>query len=139
MASSSVDKIKIAVKEAKRIRRNLLRRTPTWTQGSTSALSGACGLASILLSIAVRNVKILRGGSNHIWTEVDGTIIDITATQFNFEEEEIVRGVLVTKIPRSYHEEVLYKGIDAYLEVVNHNWYDKRDHSKWDWISEYWL
>lgn len=139
MAAES-DKIKLAIKEARRIRRNLMRsRGRYWKTGE---LAGSCGLASILLSIAIRDVKILRGSVDHVWAEIDKTIIDITATQFNHiytNKSKLIKGVLVTKKPRGYHTNILNEGINTYLYVVNGNWYDKRDHPRWGWISEYWM
>jgi len=91
-----------AIRESRRIRRNLVRAR------EDRYLSGDCGLASTLLAAAIRSPESLRcvdGGSGwHAYNVVDGTIIDITATQFNADvDEPTVRGVLVTDEPRSYH------------------------------------
>lgn len=131
MATKEIDK---AVLAARKIRRNLLRARHFGTD-----LEGACGLASILLSIAVNDVGILRLKYNHVWAEVNNVIIDITATQFS-TEINIVRGVLVSRLRvNSYHKDIVKRGLPVYLEVVNDNWYNNKDHSRWGWISEYWL
>lgn len=139
--------LKRTIEEAKRIRRNLLRaRYDGRYRWRELNLAGACGLASILLSITVNDVSILRGRDGHVWTQVGKSIIDITASQFNdvYNEstnshEACVNGVLVTREPRSYHQPVQYSGLDAYLEIINGSWYDESDHHNWRWISEYWL
>lgn len=110
-------------------------------------LAGACGLASILLSIAIGDVEILRSRCDHAWAEVDGVIIDITATQFNKRRNKrhpkckngTVSGVLITKVPKTYHLDVISHGLLTYLSIVNGNWYNEKDHPRWRWISEYWL
>jgi hypothetical protein len=61
-----------------------------------------------MLAVAIKSPASLRHIDNdadaHVWNVVDGTIIDITATQFNYSTDDpFVRGVLVTTEPRSYH------------------------------------
>ena len=99
-----------AIREARRIRNNLMRSDGGWTN-----LSGRCGLASLLLADALggpRSLRIVyRSDVMHVWNVVDSVIIDITATQFNEPEgaggqEPRVHGVLVTKKPRDYHRPV---------------------------------
>ena len=132
-----------AIAEARRIRRNLLRMR-SW---KIMDLAGACGLASVMLSIAVNDVSILRYGEaklygeGHVWAVVGRTIIDITASQFNQpdEEEDNIRGVLIDETPRRFHPSALKSGIDVYLMIVNGRWYTEKDHPDWGWISEYWL
>jgi hypothetical protein len=124
-----------AVKIARTIRRNLLR-SKRWKR---TDLGGACGLASIILSIELKDVTIIEYGdslslSEHVWTRIDNTIIDITASQF-----DDIKGVLVTDTPREYHPSPIKIGMQAYLEVVNHGWYSEEDHSRWKYISEYFL
>lgn len=144
MASKSkVDyKVERAIRKARRIRSELLR-IETWKEDQD--LAGACGLASILLSIALKDVEILRRNTRHVWTEVNGTIIDITASQFNdFTQRDValngvVSGVLVTKVTKTYHLDIIDQGLRTYLSVVNNNWYNEGDHPNWKWISEYWL
>ena len=123
-----------AVREARRIRKNLVR-----LRGETD-LGGDCGLASLLLADAIADVSILRHTQDsigrfctpHVWTAVDGVIIDITATQFNDNLERAgeppVFGVLVTKAPRVYHRPVAGRGRQtlAYLSEVD--WYE--DHRR---------
>lgn len=123
-----------AIEEAKKIRRNLLRSSkPAWPKD----LMGACGLASVLLSIALDDVRTLRFRPGHCWNKVGRTIIDITATQFNRQTwEEPVKGVLVTNRARSYHEGRTLKGLSAYIAIIG--WYDATDHYAWNNISTYW-
>jgi hypothetical protein len=106
-----------AIQEARRIRRDLVR-----THGRI--LSGRCARASLLLADALGSPASLRGSSDgckdpcmpHVWNEIDGVIIDITATQFNGyytrdrEPNVPVFGVLVTRKPREYHRPILYRG-----------------------------
>ena len=115
-----------AIQEARRIRRGLVR-----THGRI--LSGRCARASLLLADALGSPASLRGSSDgckdpcmpHVWNEIDGVIIDITATQFNGyytatqfngyytrdrEPNVPVFGVLVTRKPREYHRPILYRG-----------------------------
>lgn len=125
-----------AVEEAKKIRRSLLRSNfMVWPRD----LCGACGIASILLSISLDDVRTLRFKPGHAWNQIGRTIIDITATQFNHNREgERVRGVLVTNTPRTYHEGgLLLKGRDAYIALIG--WYDSRDHYQWNKIETYWI
>lgn len=92
-----------AVHEARRIRRYLVRLR------RNTHLMGDCGMASLLLADAIGALASLRGTMNgrsdHIWNEIDGCIIDITATQFG-----AISGVLVTRQPRSYHRPVRFRG-----------------------------
>lgn len=134
--------LKTAIREARRIRSNMLRMK----QWRGTELTGACGLASILLSIAVDDVNILRAKEGHVWTQVGRTIIDITATQFNGEYSGTtgrkmpeVRGVLVTQDPLDYHTPVRTSGLRTFLDIINDSWYDRSDHARWEQISEYWL
>lgn len=133
--------LKTAIREARRIRRNLLR-IRKWHEMD---LAGSCGLASVLLSIALKDFGILRYadlslGGGHVWTQVGDTIIDITASQFNSEKRDInVRGVLITKTPYSFHETPKHIGLDVYLLIINKPWYTTKDYSRWREVSEYWL
>ena len=93
-----------------------------------------------MLADAIADVSILRHTQDsigrfctpHVWTAVDGVIIDITATQFNDNLESAgeppVFGVLVTKAPRVYHRPVAGRGRQtlAYLSEVD--WYE--DHHR---------
>jgi hypothetical protein len=131
--------LEFAIKEARKVRRNLLRNSK-WRYMD---LGGACGLASILLSIAVNDVSILRyadlpSGGGHVWTVVKDTIVDVTASQFN-QEDDFVRGVLVTDIPKSYHPLPSKTGVSVHRLVVNKKWYREKDHHNWEKISEHWL
>jgi hypothetical protein len=128
-------KLARAVREARRIRRNLVRLR------RDIDLGGDCGLASILLADALADASILRHTtdmfgccSTHVWTVIDGVIIDITATQFNdsFESdaagEPPVFGVLVTKKPRAYHMPISGRGRRTLAYLDDANWYEDQDH-----------
>jgi hypothetical protein len=131
---SGKNSLDFAIAEAKKIRRNLLRSTlPSWP----TDLLEACGLASVLLSIALDDVRTLRFRPGHCWNRIGRTIIDITATQFNRDKQyKAVRGVLVTNRPRSYHEGRVLKGMNAYIAIIG--WYDEADYYNWDKVSTYW-
>jgi hypothetical protein len=114
-----------AIAVARRIRRNLLRR------GNNSMLRGMCGVASLELAIALDDVSTLRGTSFlawHFWNQVGKTIIDITATQF----EWTLRGVLVTPVsePRRFHINATMSGTSALDQI--HTWYEHNHMSKGD-------
>lgn len=135
-----------AIKQAKRIRRNLLRLCHPHSDEKLykfpHGLAGACGLASILLAIDLNDVSILRGKAGHAWVVVSGHIIDITATQFNHVGTyncKPIKGVLVTKTPRAFYKPVEHSGMDTYLAVVNQNWYTNDDYGKWQQVADYWL
>lgn len=92
-----------AIAEARKIRKRLIN-----TYGNLNGLQGWCGIASIRLASKLGSARSLRYGDWHVWNEVDGHIIDITATQF----EPAIRGVLVYEAPasRSYHASVTLRG-----------------------------
>lgn len=124
-----------AVREAQAIRRRLVR----WRRSSD--LGGDCAIASLLLAAAIGDVACLRHHdlklrhwSPHVWNEIDGTIVDITATQFNDLDEwqPYVRGVLVTTQPRIYHGYVSGSGIQtlSYLTRGAASWYDEEDEAE---------
>jgi hypothetical protein len=116
-----------AVREARRIRRNLLR-----TRGGCS-LSGDCGVASLLLAATFRSPASLRcvhgDGGWHVFNVFEGMIVDITASQFRWDTNEApVRGILVTETTRHYHRSygrgnrVLHG--DAVIALLTRwNWY----------------
>lgn len=137
-----------AVSEAIAIRNELLMEYVSLEiEDRSDMLIGACGLASVLLSIRLEDVGILRYGNSdsfghHIWTEVNNVIIDITACQFNgirTSTHHKVDGVLVTKFPKPYHSNIRKTGMDVYLMVLNENWYTKEDYTNWPSISEHFL
>jgi hypothetical protein len=116
---------------ARRIRRNLVR----WRRSVD--LGGDCAIASLLLAAAIGDVSSLRhhdlsykAWSPHVWNEIDGVVVDITASQFNDLDEwqPYVRGVLVTRERRIYHDRVTGVGSVtlAYLERGG-GWYDEED------------
>ena len=95
-------------------------------------LGGACGLASVLLCLAVGDTKLryLKGTSGHCWNEFDGLIVDITATQFA-EPFPLMEGVCVTRNPAPFHtSEFYHDGKGAYLTgydmldwMIEDEWY----------------
>lgn len=119
-----------AVDQALRIRRSIARRR------RDADLGGDCGFASLMLAAALGSPASLRATADtrgrtctpHVWNVVAGTIIDITATQFNdcmesFDARESpVFGVLVTRQPRIYHRPVAHVGRDV-LDYLT-DWYD---------------
>lgn len=132
--------LETAITEARRIRRNLVRSSGGIH--NRYSLNGDCGLASILLAVALDDVKTLRKRDGHAFNMVKGTIIDITATQFNYygtSQGSKIHGVLVTKEPREYHVNVVSTGLKAYLEIVSEGWYDESDHPRWNYLSRYFL
>ena len=126
-----------AVREARRIRKNLVR-----LRGAID-LGGDCGLASLLLADALADVGTLRHTEDaygmctpHVWNVVDGVIIDITATQFNdsFESNDAgeppVFGVLITRTPRIYHRPVAGRGRQTLAYLSDVDWYEDQDHRR---------
>lgn len=127
-----------AIREARRIRKNLVR-----LRGETD-LGGDCGLASLLLADAIADVRILRHTEDtfgrfcapHVWTSIDGVIVDITATQFNdnLETEDAgeppVLGVLVSRSPRVYHRPVAGRGRQTFTYLTEVDWYQDQGHRR---------
>jgi hypothetical protein len=126
-----VTRLEYAIEQARRIRRNLVRKR------QETDLGGDCGLASIFLADALGSVSSLRHTDDafvHVWNEVEGFILDITATQFNdsFEcdtaGEPPVLGVLVTREPRIYHRPVTTRGDRTLRYLFETAWYEGADH-----------
>lgn len=131
-------KLERAIREARRVRRNLVR-----LRGETD-LGGDCGLASILLADAIGDVNTLRHTADtrgrhctpHVWNVVDGVILDVTATQFNdcMESDDAgepaVFGVLVTRTPRVYHRPVAGRGRETFTYLFDVDWYEDQDHRR---------
>lgn len=127
-----------AVQAARRIRRNLVRLR------HETDLGGDCGLASILLADALGDVGTLRHTADttgrfctpHVWNEVAGVIVDVTATQFNDSSESddagepLVFGVLVTREPRIYHRPVAGRGRQTLAYLFDADWYEDQDHRR---------
>lgn len=130
--------LKRALREARRIRRNLVRLR------NDTDLGGDCGLASILLADALGSPTSLRGTKDmcadpcmpHVWNVIDGVILDITATQFNdyiacdHAGEPPVFGVLVTKKPRLYHRPVQFRGRQVIDYLLKEDWYEDQAHRR---------
>ena len=107
-------------------------------------LGGDCGLASIFLADAIADVGTLRHTEDtygrhctpHVWNEIDGVIIDVTATQFNDcaesddAGEPAVLGVLVTREPRVYHRPIAGRGFQTLAYLTDVNWYEDQDHRR---------
>jgi hypothetical protein len=128
-------KLDRAIRAARRVRRSLVR----WRRNTD--LGGDCAIASLLVASAIGDLGALRhhdlsfkSWSPHVWNEIDGVIIDVTATQFNDldEYQPYVRGVLVTTEPRIFHAQVTGAGAAtlAYLERTGDGWYDEEDESR---------
>ncbi len=131
-------KLARAIREARRVRRNLVR-----LRGETD-LGGDCGLASILLADAISDVGSLRHTADtrgrhctpHVWNEVAGVIVDVTATQFNDcvesddAGEPAVFGVLVTRTPRVYHRPIAGRGRQTLAYLFDVDWYEDQDHRR---------
>jgi hypothetical protein len=124
-----------AVREARRIRGNLVR----WRR--CVDLGGDCAIASLMLAAAIDDVSSLRhhdlsfrSWSPHVWNVVDGVIVDVTATQFNDldEYQPFVRGVLVTRKPHIFHSCVTSRGAVTleYLKGIGEAWYDDDDEQR---------
>lgn len=131
-------KLQLAVREARRIRKNLVRLR------RETDLGGDCGLASILLADALGDVGTLRHTADttgrlctpHVWNEIGGVIIDVTATQFNDSSESddagepAVFGVLVTREPRIYHRPIAGRGRETLAYLFDANWYEDQGHRR---------
>jgi hypothetical protein len=87
--------------------------TLTTTAGEMN-LCGACAIASIVLWRALRaagfrDTSVVRGwyfGSNHCWVEVEGLLVDVTATQFGATRAVVFEPVEHARI----HGYELFKG-----------------------------
>lgn len=136
MAAKVPARLERAVCEARRIRKNLVRLR------RDTDLGGDCGLASVLLADALCDVNSLRHTADifgryctpHVWNEIDGVVVDVTATQFNDSSESDdageapVFGVLVTRTPRIYHGPIAGRGRQTLAYLFAMSWYDDRDH-----------
>lgn len=128
---TSTARLQIALREARRIRKNLV----CWRR--EIGLRGDCALAALLLADAIGDVSTLRhhdlraSWSPHVWNVIDEVIVDITATQFNAldEYQPYVHGVLVTRKPHVFHSQVTGMGSAtlAYLEGIGGSWYNEDD------------
>lgn len=132
--------LKLAIAEAKKIRANLLRFGDFGPY-----LEGACGLASLMLAHRLQDVFSLRiidnGNCSHVFNVINGTIIDITATQFSQSffgpcPGAPKRGVYVSKKPLSVHRPVAGSGMYVYRWIVQ-DWH--YGHRTWDRITNSWI
>jgi hypothetical protein len=124
-----VTRLDQAVRAARRVRRALVR----WRRNTD--LGGDCAIAALLVASAIGDLGSLRhhdlsfkSWSPHVWNEIDGVIVDVTASQFNDYDEfqPYVRGVLVTSEPRIFHAQITGTGAAtmAFLEQRGWSWYD---------------
>lgn len=123
-----------AIVEARRIRRLLLRLAAK--NESDPDLGGYCLLASILLATRLRNARTLRYAAQgpwvHVFNVVQGTVVDITATQFNDESDVRVRGVLVTPKRYWYHRPIAGSFRATVNLFLRERWYDRREYPRID-------
>lgn len=115
-----------AIVAARDIRNDLLRRA-----GATRDLAGQCGLVSMLLAATLDAPRSLHVGFymklygrrgrvplNHAWCQVDGTIVDPTARQFNHSH----RAVHVTIVGADDHYVETADGKDA-IDIIMIDWH----------------
>lgn len=125
------------IKEAIKIRRSLqARRKRTFKKNGYAhhylylcdTLEGACGLASVLLCIAIddRDLKSLRGTHGHVWNVFDRTVVDITATQFDcVDPKNLVHGVYVSTKSQEFHRSpYIRRGKEQFNRMLRDKWYD---------------
>lgn len=116
-----------ALEYARRIRKRLVASRPV----AFKNLAGDCGLASVMLAVRLNDPSSLRACEDHVWNEIGGTVIDITATQFCSK----IRGVYVGE-RRDFHQRIIATGLAAYREVVE--WGAYEDEACWQKLSNYW-
>lgn len=96
MTATTTEVLDRAIAAAHDVRAELLRRTGT--ERVRRDLTGQCGLAAMHVAAVLRRTEILRVGfylrhetfcgrrgrypNRHAWCQVDGTIVDPTASQF---------------------------------------------------------
>lgn len=124
-------------KHAKRIRKSLtISRSRFLTKNKHQHLDfpldlgGACGLASLLLCIAIGDteLKFLKGTDRHAWNEFPfpcrekKLIVDITATQFN---HDIITagGVFVGATSQEFHRGLFLRGHEMLKYMRDVDWY----------------
>jgi len=87
---------------------------------------GACGVMSyamyqVLKRLGLKPVLALAGPQTqtfqHCWVEVDGLIVDLTATQFGYDKT-----VQVTSRPSEWHKPLKYRGHRVINELKT--WHD---------------
>jgi hypothetical protein len=129
------------LEHAKRIRRSLvLGRQRTNRHRSPDEheplnLAGTCGLASVLLCLAIGDTELrfLRGTYGHAWNVFPNgkteTIVDLTATQFT-EDLITTEGIYLGTHPKPYHrvgcwgDTKFKQGHEMIQYIINDEWYD---------------
>lgn len=124
-----------AITEARKIRKYLVSKKKFKTHKD---LMGDCGFASIMLAVALDDISILRCRPNHAWNIVEHTIIDITATQFNYLFTSKIRGVYIG-IPLNVHLGLgrIKSGLKAY-RAITRTWGFYEEEPKWKMLSTHW-
>ena len=128
------------VRLAKRIRarykaaRRREIRPHQWNAANLHELQGACAPASLDFAMQSARLDSLRMNYGHVWNEVDGLTVDITATQFNEDIEKSyrmpslrVRGVYVatTRHPIAHCNVARMRGRSVVGAVVRGRWYEE--------------
>lgn len=85
-----------------------------------------------MLAVRIGNPDSLRACEDHAWNEVEGTIIDITATQFSSK----IRGVYVGE-SLIYHKRIIASGLAAYREIID--WGSYWNEPNWGRLSTHWI
>lgn len=131
------------LEHAARIRRILIKGRDKFNQNKRPhqiqplALDGACGLASVLLCLALGDTTLtyLKGTSAHAWNvfpfQGKELIVDITATQFRegYPFMPLESGVFLGRRPLPFHrlnytnDESFYKGLAMFYYIENDDWY----------------
>lgn len=131
------------LEHAARIRRVLIKGREKFNQSKrphhtqSLALDGACGLASVLLCLALGDTTLtyLKGTSVHAWNvfpfQGKELIVDITATQFGEGYPFMTQdsGVFLGRRPQPFHrlnysnDESFYKGLAMFYYIENDDWY----------------
>lgn len=83
-----------------------------------------------MLAVEMNDLDSLRLCEDHAWNEFYGVVVDITATQFSSR----IRGVYVGT-PRSFHKNLVAKGLDAYREIID--WRAYRSEPEWPRLENY--
>lgn len=117
-------------KKLKRLGRLLRVELQSFVKEHTSSdfygnFGGACGFMSyamylLLRRLGIKSKLVVAGGDfigcSHCWVEVDGLIVDLTATQFGYK-----RPVQVVTRPSEWHKPVKYRGAAALRELKTWN------------------
>jgi hypothetical protein len=137
-------KLEFAIRQARIIRKNLLR-----TGQFPDDLNSACGLASVMLAYKLNDVNTLRMRDNvhwqHVYNVVDRTVVDITATQFWGNSNPIGmtypsgaprHGVYISKKYLDFHNPISGRGMSVYRFIAQ-DWEYK--HQSFRRIIDNWI